>query len=175
MLARRLGPDEGPVLKEIRLRAIQDAPTGHSVSLDETRSLDDAHWESRAVAAQTDVRRVWVVEREDGLVGIVGADVLDAAVIVDALWVAPERRGLLHDGRVAEALLHAVSCWALEMNTRVSLWVHEDNARARRFYERCGFAPTGRSKPYRLDPSRTDFEMLEQAAEGRSSPAPTSY
>lgn len=39
------------------------------------------------------------------------------------------------------------------------LYVHEDNARARAFYRRHGFAETGDSLPYELIPSELDLEM----------------
>jgi hypothetical protein len=39
--------------------------------------------------------------------------------------------------------------------------VHEDNARARRAYERRGFVLTGHTVPYNLDPSRNELEMVK--------------
>ena len=113
------------MLRSIRLWAIADAPTGHSVSLDQAMSLDDAHWASRAGAAQTAARRVWVAERDGGPVGIVGGHADGQKVVVDALWVAPQQRGRWIDSHVAEALLDQVRDCAHGTSTRAALWVHE--------------------------------------------------
>ncbi|MFI6816308.1 GNAT family N-acetyltransferase [Nonomuraea sp. NPDC050328] len=41
----------------------------------------------------------------------------------------------------------------------VGLWVLEDNARARRFYERCGFEPTGRRNLWRDEVPEVHYRL----------------
>jgi RimJ/RimL family protein N-acetyltransferase len=40
--------------------------------------------------------------------------------------------------------------------------VHEDNPRARRFYEKLGFELTGHSRPYELEPGGLELEMVKR-------------
>lgn len=74
------------------------------------------------------------------------------------VYVRPEFRG---GGLAAELLGAAVEwSWGLpEEVRRVRLWVHEDNHRARAFYQRIGFVRTGRTMAFPLDASRTEYEM----------------
>jgi ribosomal protein S18 acetylase RimI-like enzyme len=56
------------------------------------------------------------------------------------MWVAPGCRGQ----GLADRLVEAVREQALQAGARtVTLWVTEVNDRARAFYRRLGFAPTG--------------------------------
>ncbi|WP_143761607.1 GNAT family N-acetyltransferase, partial [Clavibacter michiganensis] len=62
---------------------------------------------------------------------------------------------------VADMLLDAVIAWARDRPNAqaLRLEVHEDNPRARAYYERRGFVLTGRSVPYALDRTQKDLEM----------------
>jgi RimJ/RimL family protein N-acetyltransferase len=40
--------------------------------------------------------------------------------------------------------------------------VHEDNPRARRFYEKLGFTLTGRTREYELSPGGLELEMIKR-------------
>ena len=66
-----------------------------------------------------------------------GAEAPDTGEIF-ALYVLPE----LHGAGVAQRLMEA-GLQALAAYPRVALWVLKDNARAIRFYEKCGFHPDG--------------------------------
>ena len=56
------------------------------------------------------------------------------------MWVAPARRGQ----GVADGLVEAVCEQARQAGAgTITLWVTEVNDRARAFYRRLGFAPTG--------------------------------
>ena len=63
---------------------------------------------------------------------------------------------------MAEALIGAACAWAVATSDapRVRLEVREDNLRARRVYERLGFTATGEARPYPLDPSYRELEMV---------------
>ncbi len=86
-----------------------------------------------------------------------GAVFDDGRAYLLGVYVSPAHRG----GGVADALLTAVEEWVVTSTTapRLLLDVHEDNPRAQRFYARRGYALTGRSSPYPLDPSRRELEM----------------
>ncbi|AXK36986.1 GNAT family N-acetyltransferase [Streptomyces armeniacus] len=65
-----------------------------------------------------------------------------------ALYVLPERIGT----GTGRALMDAVLTRAEELgHTRLLLWVVKGNARARRFYERAGWAPDGAEEAYDVD------------------------
>ncbi len=53
------------------------------------------------------------------------------------------------------------SSWALGHGDTLRLEVHEDNPRARRFYEKLGFTLTGRSREYELEPGGLELEMIK--------------
>jgi ribosomal protein S18 acetylase RimI-like enzyme len=74
------------------------------------------------------------------------------------MWVDPGHRGT----GVAPRLVDAVVGWATDDGARVvSLWVSDGNARARRLYERLGFAGTGERRPLPSD-ARLEVERLER-------------
>ena len=62
-----------------------------------------------------------------------------------ALYVRVERIGTGVGRALADA---ALSRAAAQGSRRMLLWVLTDNARARRFYERCGFAPDGSTQAW---------------------------
>jgi GNAT superfamily N-acetyltransferase len=75
-----------------------------------------------------------------------------------AMWVAADQRGT----SVAEELVEAIVGWAtLQGAARVTLWVADANARARRFYDRLGFATTGQRQPLPSAPE-TGEELLQR-------------
>ncbi|MFE9772045.1 GNAT family N-acetyltransferase [Streptomyces sp. NPDC005931] len=75
-------------------------------------------------------------------------DVLTRDAEVYALYLSPDRIG--HG--VGRALLtEAVHRCRAAGHARVYLWVIEGNARARRFYERAGFAADGAEEPFDVD------------------------
>ena len=61
---------------------------------------------------------------------------------------------------MADALLDGVERWARRGGlTELWLEVHEANPRAQAFYRRRGYALTGDTRPYDLDPSGNELEM----------------
>lgn len=95
----------------------------------------------------------FVAERDDGIAGFCSVgrarDADGGAIVVGeiyALYVAP----LLWRAGVGTALTDSALRW-LKNNGFVtaSLWVLEENAIGRRFYEKFGFEPDGNFKPYR--------------------------
>jgi GNAT superfamily N-acetyltransferase len=143
MKARRLRRDEGDQLRELRLRALADAPRELGRLLDEEAAFPSSYW--RAIVEDTQVgnRRVCVVA-DDGerLVGMVGGDWEEQSgrVHLVALWVEPSSRGK----GVGKALVTEVLVWARERQAqRVELWVVDDAPAAAALYASCGFVETG--------------------------------
>jgi ribosomal protein S18 acetylase RimI-like enzyme len=137
----RLGPDEWERARDIRLRALGDAPDAFWTTLDEERATSPHEWRRRLGQAES----VTFVVAADGVdVGLaVGAPHHDQAreAGLYGLWVAPEARG---EG-VAETLVRAVITWARSAGFRaLRLDVGDANAAAVRLYQRLGFEPTGR-------------------------------
>ncbi len=152
---RRLEPDEWPRLRDVRLRALADAPYAFGSTHAGEVGQDDEWWAARAKGAAWFVSTTRDGSGTDGLIaGIPTEDPAGRAVV--SMWVAPGRRG----SGVAGALLDALERWARAGGaTSLVLGVVEDNARARRFYEGRGFTPTGGREPLRSNPTADIVEM----------------
>jgi GNAT superfamily N-acetyltransferase len=156
MKARRLRRDEGDQLRELRLRALADAPRELGRSLDEEAAFPSSYW--RAIAEDTQVgdRRVAVVA-DDGqrFVGMVGGDWEEQSgrVHLLALWVEPSSRGM----GVGKALVAEVLVWARGRRAhRVELWVVDDAPVAAAVYASCGFVETSVHQAVRHSRDQTE-------------------
>jgi GNAT superfamily N-acetyltransferase len=106
-----------------------------------------------------------------GLVAGVAPSDATAAREVISMWVAAHCRGR----GVATALLDAVERWARAGGaTALLLRVSDRNVRARRFYARQGFVPTGDVEPLRSDPSALALQMRRELPRARLRFAPRS-
>jgi GNAT superfamily N-acetyltransferase len=143
---RRLWPDDWSVYREVRLAALSEATYEREVG------ADDAVWRDRlGTHAQ------FVAEMDGAVAGTAGGlREPDGTAALISMWVAPHARGK----GAGDALVKAVAAWArAEGFDALRLWVVHGNDRAEALYRRWSFAPTGRVKPVRSDPSRTEFEM----------------
>ena len=142
MEVRRVVPDEWAELRDVRLRALADAPYAFASTHAREVTFDEAQWRARIAGGP------WWLARADGVpAGIVAgygtAEDGDVRHLV-AMWVDPAHRG----SDAATRLVEAVCRWADDDGGRVvSLWVADGNDRARRFYERLGFTGTGERQP----------------------------
>jgi ribosomal protein S18 acetylase RimI-like enzyme len=138
----RLGEDDWAELREVRLAALSESPQAFASTLDRERGYDEGQWRSFVGAG------AWFVARDAGrVVGVVAIlperDRRGGRHLV-SMWVVPELRGR----GVADALLgEALGFAAADGAEAVHLWVADGNSRARRFYERAGFASTGQRQP----------------------------
>ena len=160
---RRIRPDDGPLLRSLRLAALADAPSEATTTLARAEAHDDDHWVEAAVAnASGGLQATFIAEVDgpDGLeaVGLVGAYANRHGVAnVVGLWSAPGFR----DVGVASVLLAEVQAWAVDAGAdRLRMWVVERNDFARRFYESQGFEATGTAMPYEPDPRIRQCEMV---------------
>lgn len=118
-------------------------------------AFGEAEWRSRAGSGACFLAYV-----DADVVGLAAgyrdADVAPHERELVSMWVDPRRRG----AGVAAPLVEAVAQWARDDGaTHLSLWVVDDNERARRLYERLGFAITGATMPFPNDRDRSEVRM----------------
>ncbi len=138
-----LGAEEWARFREVRLRALMEAPLAFGSTLEEERALPEADWPHQLSRAVTFVARCDGSRGPGGDVGVVrlAADRADPEVgWLIAMWVCPEARGC----GVGDALVSAVLERARAVGyTRVRLDVADLNQDAVLLYARHGFTPTG--------------------------------
>jgi len=159
----RLAGDQWARARDIRLRALRDAPDAYWATADDEAALSPAQWRAR-LARMDAVTFMAIVDGTDaGLaVGAPHHDVPGDAGLY-AMWVAPDVRG--HG--VGDALVSAVIAWARAAgHARLRLEVADDNAHAVRLYERAGFGATGARG--RLPPPRDHITEHERTLVLRS-------
>lgn len=145
---RALHADGGELWRQLRLRALADAPDAFADTAAEWHPRGDAErrWRSRL----DDVPFNVVAVRDGAPVGQVSATVLDehGRSELTSMWVDPAARGC----GVGEALVAAVVDWARRTGgSAVVLSVQRSNAPAVRLYARCGFTPIDESAPGSCD------------------------
>ncbi|MHB8245050.1 MAG: GNAT family N-acetyltransferase [Acidimicrobiales bacterium] len=138
MDVQNLGLEDWRVWRDLRLRALTEAPYAFGSTLAEWSG--DGDTEERWRARLSSVPLNLVASLDDQAVGMVGAVWMDREVELISMWVAPQARGR----GVGAALIDAVVGWAREQQAhRVTLDVREGNARAIGLYERHGFIDVG--------------------------------
>jgi ribosomal protein S18 acetylase RimI-like enzyme len=175
-VVRRLRPDEGQRLKEIRLRALADAPLAFLSTFDAEVGRSDEVWDGLARRwSEGDAEATFVAAAHDhSLVGLIGSFIEDdrrSAHLV-SMWTAPEarRRG------VATALVESVSEWAGAAGAvDLHLWVARGNQPAIRLYQSAGFHALPDFRPHPNDPCREELRMarplrVRTAGSGSSRP-----
>jgi ribosomal protein S18 acetylase RimI-like enzyme len=137
---RRIGVEDWPLWRNLRLRALEEAPYAFSSRLADWQGQGDteARWRGRV----SDVPLNVVAEWQETAAGMASgtAPNPDGSVELISMWVAPFARGR----GVSDALVDAVIEWAREQQaSRVALGVLEGNERAAAFYRRHGFITVG--------------------------------
>lgn len=156
---RRLRADEHALLRDLRLRALGDAPMAFGSTLAREEAFTPDAWETRAAAGATgDEQVVYVVEPAAGL-AMGRIDPVDPTVAgLYSMWVAPDARGT----GAGRALVEAIVAWASARGVgTLHTSVTEGNAAAAALYEAAGFADTGRREP--LGHSDAVVAILERA------------
>lgn len=150
-------------LRDLRLEMLRDTPIAYEEKLEAAERRGEGEWRMRAARGSAPTSTTLVAIDDRGRwVGTMGAYVPPGGSLpwIVAVYVTPKRRGRRHG--VADALLDAVEDWAAARGDTVVLEVHQDNARARAFYERRGFHLTGRTRPYPFDTTRDELEMVRR-------------
>ncbi len=139
----RISPDQGDALRDVRLRALREAPYAFGTRYEDAINEPPGDWTAVARAsARGNARAYFLALDRDAAgpartVGMVQARRRPPAdCLLFSMWVAPEVRRL----GVGRALVQAVADWGASWGARrVVLWVTNVNDGAQRFYERIGF------------------------------------
>ena len=154
LVIRSAAAADWAVVKEVRLRALADAPSAFGSTYAREAAFDDAEWQRRVEPGN------WLLAWADGRPVGVAATLLEIGSPTEfhlvGMWVQAEFRGT----GVATQLVEAVCDASRSAGGRaVTLWVADPNHRARRFYERLGFRPTGEHQQLPSDPEIGEERM----------------
>lgn len=145
---RRVGPDDWLDFRDIRLRALQDAPAAFGSSYERELAFAEDDWRERLQGHAYLAYSAADGERPVGVVG--GFSPTAGTIALVAMWIDPEHRGSGLGKLLVRALLDAAQG---DGATQVELRVTEGNIAAKKLYERCGFSYTGERMPLESDPS----------------------
>ncbi len=145
-----------------RLAALQDTPMAFGSTYARESAFEESVWRDRVVRNQSDQSCCFLAiddENESDIAcGIAGAmiETESAHASLFSMWVAPSHRRSGIGQRLVETCIE----WCRARNIKtIHLLVTDWNAGAIRFYERLGFAMTGKSEPYPNAPDMVEFEM----------------
>ncbi len=152
----RADAEDWAAVREIRLRALSDAPDAFASRLADERDRPESQWRDRLSSPDASTFLALYRGEPVGLVTVYrDPDDRTCARLV-SLWVSPDQR---RHG-VATTLTEAVLDWArLSEVQAVDLWVTENNDGARHLYERCGFVDSGERQPLPSHPHLKEMEM----------------
>ena len=148
-------PQHWPLLKDVRLRALADAPEAFGTTLAEAQAYSDAEWQARARRFSELPPAVGCLAYLDnipcGMACAYPSGENPQAAGMTSFWAAPKARGQ----GVADALVSFIAEWTKAQGLSVlEADVVEDNHRAIAFYKRIEFQATDHSEPFRGDMSR---------------------
>ena len=163
MRLHRVQPGDAARLRDVRLRALHEAPDAFATRFEEASARPPEYWEDWARAPVEEQVTVVAVDGERW-VGIVSGWVLEdrpRRVWLARLWVDPDVRG---EG-IGLRLIEAIAEWGRERGrATVDLSVTANNTAAAALYARAGFVETGRRRPLPADPSRTEVFLTRTRA-----------
>jgi len=154
---RLLRADDWMKLRAARLAALAEAPYAFSSTLSREQEFTEQTWRERAGSGRT-----FAAWEGDTILGLATGLPEDGQWHLVGMWVSPKIRGT----GAADRLVVAVCELARQSGfTSVTLWVTEVNDRARAFYRRLGFTPTGARQLVRPDePENWEEELTLQVA-----------
>jgi len=155
---RRVRAEDWEALRDVRLRALADAPDAFGTTHAEAIQRPDEWWRDWCRQSAESETQAMVLAWEGSLpIGIAGVfHIGEERWQVISMWVVPEARGR----GAGRALLDAVVAFARARGpAQTLLSVTDGNVAARRLYESYGFADTGASEPLRSNSSLTIREM----------------
>jgi RimJ/RimL family protein N-acetyltransferase len=140
---REAAPSDVEGFRELRLHALQNAPTAFSSDYEVNSNQPISYWEGRLTFDQHGT--IFFAEYENELIGMTGIRRRESAKTrhsadIFSVYVRPEWRGL----HIAEALIEACIAWAKAQDVNiVKLGVLSSSTSAVRCYQRCGFTVYG--------------------------------
>ncbi len=141
----RAEPEDWERLRDIRLRALQDAPEAFGSTHEREAAHTEDAWRNFAIGWEGTARQAAFVATDDdgGWLGVALGAVRQADTSLAnlyAMWVDPAARGMGAGRRIVEA----VATWAAGTGAeRLELCVTESNEVAVALYRTAGFEPTG--------------------------------
>ncbi len=154
LVVRRAELDDWSTLRAIRLEALLDTPDAYGSTYEAVVTYPEEQW--RAMVEQS---VYFLAERGGRAVGMVSGGLNDqhpGTRWLYGIYVMPRSRG----GEVAPNLVAAVIDWAkAEGASELYLHVTSSVARAKAFYEKMGFAPTGERQAMQRDRRLTLLTM----------------
>ncbi|WP_437526548.1 GNAT family N-acetyltransferase [Sorangium sp. So ce726] len=137
---RALTSEDWAAWRDVRLRALADAPHAFGSTLEEWETASEERWRAR-LGLPGSHNLVAYVDGEP--VGMATGAPFEGTYEVISMWVAPEVRG--HG--VGDALLEEILRWAREQGaSELRLDVKENNLSAISLYVRHGFIDVGPSR-----------------------------
>jgi ribosomal protein S18 acetylase RimI-like enzyme len=162
---RRILPDEWQVYRQVRLTALAEAPYAFMSTLEREQGFGEDIWRQRLGSPTAATFLAWRDGEPAGTATGKVDDSADEYAVPSAwqlvgMWVDPRARGL----GVADELVDTVAGHAMaEGAASLVLWVTEVNDRARAFYKRMGFLPTGARQLVRpSEPGLWEEQMIRQ-------------
>jgi ribosomal protein S18 acetylase RimI-like enzyme len=158
---RALSSDDWPLLRSLRLRALQESPNAFGETYREASQRAEVDWQRITMAiVENGNERSFLAFDGSVPCGLTYCRRLEEpaeTVQVGAMWVDPSHRRQ-HFG---QAMLNAAMNWAREMEAeRVQLWVTEGNEPAINFYQTAGFRDSGERGTLREGSSMTTWLMV---------------
>jgi len=159
-VVRRIRPEEGAVLRAVRLAALADAPSAFGSTYARESLLKAEDWAERARAGSAGSERAtFFAVSDDGIVGLVGghrAEPTPSRVELVSMWTHPAARR----AGVGRLLVDAVLDWARNLGAQtVGLWVTRGNESAENLYRAMGFVDAGDRQPLPSDPFKEEIRM----------------
>jgi ribosomal protein S18 acetylase RimI-like enzyme len=148
------------VFKNVRLRALEEAPTAFSSTYAKEAAFLDEEWKKRAMRWSGGASAGFLAfdgDRGCGMVFSFAEELDRRRAQVVSMWVAPEVRREGVGRRLIEEVVH----WARGREMRdVKLMVTSVNHGAIAFYEQLGFRMTGKMEVYPNDATIKQHEMV---------------
>ena len=160
MELRRLASHELDLHRDLRLRALRDAPDSFGETFAAAAERPISYWEELTRSVTEPGRDVmfFACEGDDILGSVYGFRdrARTDAGRIGGMWVGPDwrRRG------VGRALLQEVISWARERRlSRLGLWAPAHSPAAMALYSRAGFRNTGERRPLPTKPALSIIAM----------------
>ena len=159
MEIRALEAEEIDIHRELRLRALRDAPDSFADAYDEVAAKPRSYWEEHTRGCtETNFAVMFLAAHEDRVLGSTYGfkdRERDDTARVGGMWVDPTVRGK----GVGRALLEAVFAWARSCGLkRIALWAPAHNPAALALYTHASFSETGRD---RAMPTKAQLRIIE--------------
>jgi GNAT superfamily N-acetyltransferase len=148
--------EDWEALRDVRLRALAEAPHAFGSTLAREEDRPEAEWREWADRGRSGDGVTFVADDGDRFYGLAGGypeeEDPDAVHLV-AMWVDPEARR----SGLGRRLIESVVGWARDRGARkVNLWVTDANEPAIALYRAYGFRPTGDRQPLPSNPSHDE-------------------